>query len=71
MPIFNYSNIHGQMPYSQGMNVLPSVNDDWNAGYCDGSLWQYFDPSTQKITMYMCISSSIGSAVWVAIATQP
>jgi hypothetical protein len=40
--------------------VAPAVTDDSNAGYAIGSRW--IDTATDK--EYVCLNSSVGTAVW-------
>jgi len=69
-----YSAANDSMPYGQGMSTIPGTNDDWNGTstdgaqqWCDGALWQYVNGTA--ITMYMCLDSSPGVAVWVVLVT--
>lgn len=66
-----FGSTNGTMPYGEGMSTIPGPNDDvngtstdGNTPWCDGALWQYVDPSTGDISMYMCITCSPGAAVW-------
>lgn len=73
----SYGSCNGTVPYGQGMTTIPGVNDDWNGTstdgnepWCDGAFWQYVNPETGKITVYFCLSSTPGAAIWQALITQ-
>lgn len=43
----------------------PTVNDDYSAGYVPGMVWIH----TSGSVIYVCVSNSIGAAVWTAVGT--
>jgi hypothetical protein len=66
MQIYGYTGTNGSC-YGQAMTTIPGQNDDWNQGWSDGCLWQYITPITGTIVMYICLTSSVGNAQWLAL----